>query len=166
MARKNNDTKKVLKGLSKYLENVEKVTLGKSLIDFLLINSPPICNYCCKKCFTLTYASPSTKDALNLTEILSLIKESKKLGARVVCILGEGEPLLWENIKKIIGYIHQLGMISLIATNGSLLTKKMTNFLFTHDTTIVISLDTLNEKKYNDFTGGKLSKVLENIAYV
>jgi MoaA/NifB/PqqE/SkfB family radical SAM enzyme len=165
MLRKNRESPKILKGLSLYLEKIEGVKLGESLIDFLMINSPPICNYHCKKCFTLAYAPSSTKDALKLTEIFPIIKESRKLGARVLCILGEGEPLLWKNIKRIISYAHQLGMISLIATNGSLLTKKMTDFLFSHDTTIVVSIDTLNGRKYNDFTGASLSKVLENLSY-
>lgn len=164
--RTGNQEQKVLKGMPGHLEKVENIGFGKSIIDFLLINFPPICNYRCKKCFTWA-SSRKIKNPLTLEELFSLIRQGKRLGAKVVAILGEGEPLFYKHAMEIIAYIDSLKMIPLISTNGSLLTKEMTDFLFKHNTTIVVSLDTLDEKKYNEYCGGEANfvKLLENIAY-
>ena len=157
---------KVLKGMPGHLENIENIVFGKSIIDFLLINFPPICNYQCKKCFTWV-SSRKIENPLTLEELFSLIKQGKKWGAKVVGILGEGEPLFYNKAKEVIAYIDSLEMIPLISTNGSLLTKEITDFLFEHNTTVVVSLDTLDEKKYNEWCRGaaNLSKLLKNLEY-
>jgi len=155
-----------IKGMATFYTEVEGIKLGKKPIDFLLINVPPNCNYRCKKCFTRAN-SRKIKNTLTLEDIFKLIKEGKKLGAKSVSILGEGEPLIYKNIKQVISYINKLGMIPIIATNGRLLTKEMINFLDKHNTTIGFSLDTLDEKKYFEYCGGNASlpKVLKNIDY-
>lgn len=58
-------------------------------------------------------------------------------------------------------------MIPLVATNGLLLDRKMTEYLFKHNTTIVVSLDTLDDKEYNEFCRGNsdFERVLKNIKY-
>lgn len=164
--RKNNKKQKVLKGMPDYLKKVENIALGKSIIDFLLINFPPICNYRCQKCFTWAHTR-EIKNPLTLGEYFSLLEEGKKWEAKVVGILGEGEPLCYKNAKEVIAYIDKLKMIPYVSTNGSLLSKEVVDFLFKHNTTIVISLDTLDEKKYNEFCGveANLSNLLKNIAY-
>lgn len=160
------NTKKVVKGMSAYFIKVKNIELGKSDIDFLMLNTPPICNYQCKKCFT-SARSIEIKNPLTLKELFQIIKEGKKMGAKSVSILGEGEPLVYKNIRELIAFIDASGMIPIIATNGSNLTKEMVHFLYEHNTTIGISLDTLNEKEYNEWCRGEadLSKVLNNIEY-
>jgi len=76
------------------------------------------------------------------------------MGVKTVGILGEGEPLLFPKIKEIITHIHKLNMIPLIATNGSLLTKEMVDFLYANGVSIALSLDTLDEKEYKEFCRG------------
>jgi len=157
---------KIAKGMSTYFTEVEKIKLGESEIDFLLLNTPPICNYRCKKCFTWA-KSRKIENPLKLSEILKLIKEAKELGAKNISILGEGEPLLHKDIKKIVAYIDKLGIVPMLATNASLLNKSMVDFLYKHNATIGFSLDTLDPKEYRDFCGDEsdLNKVLDNINY-
>ena len=126
---------KIAKGMSTYFTEVEKIKLGESEIDFLLLNTPPICNYRCKKCFTWA-KSRKIENPLKLSEILKLIKEAKELGAKNISILGEGEPLLHKDIKKIVAYIDKLGIVPMLATNASLLNKSMVDFLYKHNATI------------------------------
>lgn len=163
---KHSNTKGVVKGMPAYFIEVENIEFGKSDIDFLMLNTPPICNYRCKKCFTFARAR-KIKNPLTLKELFQIIKEGKRMGAKSVSILGEGEPLIYKNIKELIAFIDATGMIPVIATNGSKLTKEMVDFLYKHNTTIGVSLDTLDEKEYNEWCGGEanLSKVLQNIRY-
>ncbi|MBA7531574.1 hypothetical protein ES705_23787 [subsurface metagenome] len=65
---KRSNTKKVVKGMSAYLTEVENIKLGKSDIDFLMLNTLPICNYRCKKCFT-SANSRAIKNPLTLKEL-------------------------------------------------------------------------------------------------
>ena len=82
-------------------------------------------------------------------------------------ILGEGEPLLSEDFKKIAEHVNKLGMITFIATNGSMLDEKMANFCYEHNVTLAISMDTLNESLYRDMYKGsaELNRTLKNIEY-
>lgn len=88
MKKKMKKHKKALRGMPLYFNKVENIKFGKTPIDFLMVNSPPVCNYKCKKCFTWA-RSRKVENALSLKEIFSLINKGKKLGARAVCILGE-----------------------------------------------------------------------------
>ena len=166
MPQKSNRPEKVVKGMALYFNKVKKIKLGLSDIDFLLLNVPPICNYRCKKCFTRA-SLRKIKYPLTLNEWFYLIREGKKLGAKNISILGEGEPLIYKNIKKIINYINNQGMIPMIATNARMLTPKMADFLFKNNATVGFSLDTLNKDEYNKFCGGNadFTKVMKNIDY-
>jgi MoaA/NifB/PqqE/SkfB family radical SAM enzyme len=163
---KSRNIRKVVKGMSAYYTDTEKIRLGRSAIDFLMLNVPPLCNYRCKKCF-MQASSREVKNPLTLEEMFGIIRKGKELGAKSVSILGEGEPLLYRNIKDVISFIDRLGMTPIIATNGMMLTREMADFLHGHNTTIGFSLDTLDARKYRDYCGGNadLSKVIENIRY-
>jgi MoaA/NifB/PqqE/SkfB family radical SAM enzyme len=161
------ETKKIVKGMPTYLEKIEGINFKDDSLIFLMFSVPPICNYRCKKCST-SAGSRKVKNLLTLEEIFRIIKEGKELGVRNVSILGEGEPLIYKNIKEVIEYTDKLGMILTISTNGRMLTKDMADFLYKHNTVLGISLDTLNEKEYNSYCGGNasLKEVLKNIDYV
>jgi MoaA/NifB/PqqE/SkfB family radical SAM enzyme len=163
---KNTQIKKVVKGMAAYFTEVKNIKLGSSDIDFLLLNVPPICNYRCKKCFTRA-GFRKIKNPLSLDEWFSVINEGKKLGAKNVSILGEGEPLIYKDIKEILSYINKQGMIPMIATNAFAMDSKMANFLFENNVTVGFSLDTLDEKEYNEFCGGMadFSKFMKNVEY-
>lgn len=149
-----------------YFTDVKKIKLGASPIDFLLLNVPPICNYRCKKCFTRA-SLREIKNPLSLREWFYIIREGKKLGAKNVSILGEGEPLIHKDIRKIVSCINKQGMIPMIATNARMLTPEMTRFLYRNNVTLGFSLDTLDKKEYESFCGGSadFSKFMENIEY-
>ncbi|MFH1780478.1 MAG: radical SAM protein [Candidatus Nealsonbacteria bacterium] len=145
--------KKALKGMPLHLQKVEGIKFGKTALDYLCVNIPPLCNYRCEKCFTWA-GRRKLKKFIGVSKIKEIINKGKEMGVKTVAILGEGEPLLFPEIKEIVAHIHKLNIIPLIATNGSLLTKKMVDFLHIHGTSIALSLDTLDEKEYKEFCGG------------
>lgn len=158
--------KKALYGMPTHLSYVEGVELGETPLDYIAINTPPICNYRCEKCFTWANKNP-LKEFIGTDKLLNVISEAKKKGAKVVGILGEGEPTLFEDFKRIVKHINSLGMITILATNGSRLDEEMVNFCFKNNVSLAISLDTLDADLYKSFYNGEadLNKVLENINY-
>ena len=102
---------------------------------------------------------------LTTDEILSLLKHARELGAKVLAISGEGEPLLDVRFKKIVSTANDLGFIPFVASNGRLLSPDTISFLIENNASITISLDTLDPKDYDEKCGvaGSLPNVLGNI---
>ncbi len=158
--------RKIVKGLTTYFKKIEGINFKDREILFLMLSVPPVCNYRCKKCFN-SIGSRQVKELLTLKEIFRIIKEAKKLGARNITILGEGEPLVYKHIKEIVKYVDKLDLILTISTNGRMLNRDTADFLYKHNVVVGITLDTLNENEYVVYCGGNadLKKVLKNIAY-
>lgn len=164
---------RALKGMPAHIERAEQMTFGKSVIDYLLLNVPPACNYACEKCFTWANTNKIT-DFLSTDEVLSLVEQGYSLGAKVVCIIGEGEPPLYlqklrnkVDFRRVVERIHDLGMITVMATNGSLLDEAIVDFCYRNNVSLVVSLDTLDAAAYRDSYRGAadLEKVLRNLAH-
>ncbi|HDO1312614.1 radical SAM protein [Aeromonas veronii] len=163
----------VLKGLPGYFELNATTKLGRHDIDYLLINVPPICNYDCEKCFT-SAVKKEPQNYLKTQEIKDCIDRAYDYGLQCIGILGEGEPLLFidkmtkdVNYKEIISHASQKGLITILATNASLLTQSVVDFLYRNNVSIAVSLDTLNCTEYSEFYRGSanLQKVLDNLTY-
>jgi MoaA/NifB/PqqE/SkfB family radical SAM enzyme len=119
------------------------------------LTTGPGCNMRC----VYWYSEGGTKEAgrligqrMILRDYEKAIKESAALGAQSVIIVGIGETMLDKNFTKIIELSHEQGMIPLIFTNGSLIDKEMAQFLFDHQTTIYLSLDSTRETVFNQIT--------------
>jgi MoaA/NifB/PqqE/SkfB family radical SAM enzyme len=149
-----------------HMENVAGVRFGESDLDYMCINLPPLCNYRCEKCFTWANEH-KIENFIGAEKIKEIITEGKKHGVKVLGILGEGETLMFPETLEIISHAHKLGIISLIATNGSFLNEKTTDFLYENGATVVVSLDTLDEKEYKSFCRGNadIKVVKKNISY-
>lgn len=157
---------KALKWMPTHLENVEKVNFQDSEIVYLMLNTPPLCNYKCTKCFTKV-SSRIPKDTLSLIDMLKMVKWGKEKWAKVVCILWEWEPVIYDQFKRIVKNINENGMIPLFVSNGYLLNKEMVDFLYENNATIVVSLDTLDEDEYKEYCWwvADLKTVLDNLNY-
>lgn len=161
------------KGFPSHIEGAEKQKYGTTNLDYLLLNVPPACNYACEKCFTWANMNKIT-DYLKTDEWIRIIDEGYRNGVKVLGVLGEGEPLMYcgslqkkVDLRKVIDYANSLGMITIIATNGSLLDQELSHFLYERNVTLAISLDTLDSLEYNSFYKGQanLEVLLRNIDY-
>lgn len=154
--------KKLMKGTPRHLDMLQP--LGKSICDYLLINISGKCNYRCKKCCN---SSPNKEVKLTLSDIKEVLHEAKTgLGIRAVAIFGEGETLMAPHYKEIIKYIDKLGLITVQFTNGYFLDRKMAEFLKAHNVSIIVSVDYLDEGRYDDFVGvkGAYRRAMKNIS--
>ena len=137
--------------LSKVLTNDDIINVCKNnkLIS-LALRLPCDCNLNCSYC----YGKIETKGKkLNFKEIKDILKQASELEARTVEIVGEGEPILYSEFKKLIVYIDDLGMIPTLYSNCTLITLELANFLFDHNVTIIGKQNSLIPKKQDEITG-------------
>ncbi len=110
--------------------------LAKKGILTLELEFTKRCNLRCIYCYA--EAGEPKKDELAIEEIKDIILQAKNLGAKRIILLGGGEPLLYEGIETIIKYIKELGLKQSIFTNGTLLTERLSRFLYDHEVDVII----------------------------
>ena len=119
------------------------------------------CKYCLPKGFR-DFSEP--EDTLTGGQIEHIVGLFARLGVRHVRITG-GEPLVRKNIDHLVSRlarIHGVSDLSL-STNGVRLSKFAEQLKRAGLQRLNVSLDTLDETRYRDLTGGKLSKVLQGL---
>jgi len=152
-----------LRGYEFTAKEIGEAAARKSpLIVFLAYNES--CNLACPFCFTeggkrsseeLGEAGKSAK-LLNLPELRDLIRQSAELGAKSICIYGEGEPLLdKELLFELLAEIRNRGMSPVVFTNGTLIGKETAQRLFSSGASVVGKLYSLGPGKNEDLTGNR-----------
>ncbi|MEJ2281221.1 MAG: radical SAM protein [Candidatus Bathyarchaeota archaeon] len=149
-------------------EQVLKANDERHMMLSLGLTTSPGCNMRCVFC----YSDSGTREAGNeIWELMDLkdfekaIKESAKLGAQSVILVGIGETLMDKKIRQIIEMISTNGMYPLVFTNGTLLDRDMVKFLRRNQTTIYLSLNAVKEEIFEKISGSKglFHKVMEGI---
>lgn len=153
-------TRKVFRGLPSHLE-LER-PLGECEFAFLMLNFPFTCNYRCKKCFV---AGTVTRGDLSWDIRQRLLQEARSLGVRSVVVPGEGEPLLRDELPELLRTCRSLGMMTVVFTNASLLSRDFAELAAECDTSIIVSCDSFREDTYEDLTGrsGSFGRVMDNL---
>lgn len=135
-------------------------------VNYLRLSVTDKCNLKCLYCvpeFSKEIVNESK--LLTIDEYFRLTRILSVLGIKKVRITG-GEPLVRKGIPELIKKINTLESIEEIAltTNGILLEKYLDELFKNGLTSLNISLDTLDEKKYNYITrGGNLNSVINSI---
>lgn len=144
-----------------------KDQLGRE-IDYVRIAITDNCNLRCVYCMDekeQNFLKESYK--LSNEEIIRVVDACAKLGIKKVRLTG-GEPLVRKGIEELVASIHQVEGIQEIymTTNGILLGEKVEKLAANGLTGVNISLDTLQEERFQKITRGRgLQKVLEAIDY-
>lgn len=93
---------------------------NKSLPLILKFKLTYRCNFQCKYCNERLKKDPE----MDTASVKKIIKEAADLGCTFLALTG-GEPLLRDDIGKIIDYAHSLGLYVHLNSNGSILRKKI-----------------------------------------
>ena len=127
----------------------------KHLMLSLGLTTSPGCNMKCVFC----YSDSGTKEAgrritgqMTLADFTKAIRESASLGAQSAILVGIGETMMDKHFSKLIELVNDNGMYPLIFTNGTLIDKNMARFLYQHQTTVYLSLNSTQEAVYNRIT--------------
>ncbi|MFH0985039.1 MAG: radical SAM protein [Candidatus Omnitrophota bacterium] len=110
------------------------------------------CNFRCPYCY-----APGDEIAikeLTKIEIFDAVLQAKELGARRIIILG-GEPMIYPHLFEILEFIQKEGMESHIFSNGSNVTPENARRLLELGVSLVLKMNTLDEKKQNLLAGQK-----------
>lgn len=112
------------------------------------------CNYKCKHCCA-SASKIDTKDELNTERALELLDELRDYGVKEIYFSG-GEPFSRKDIITILEKAKANNIKCNISTNGSYLTEEIVKKLASLNLNKVhISLDSDNEKDFNEFRGGE-----------
>ena len=132
-------------------------------ITYLRISVTSDCNLQCSYCAT---GKKQKNSLLSFDEITRIVNAASKIGISKIRITG-GEPLLRENLSKLINQISEIKGINdiSITTNGILLEKFAEKLFRAGLKRINISLDSLNPEIYNRINGGNLKDVLNSISH-
>ena len=156
-------TKKLLVGNPNQLEVDGQI--GEDGLVYVVMNLPFGCNYSCSKCYR---DNDKSFDSIDLDTRLAVISQAKDLGARVLCIPGEGEPLTNRDLTmRLINHANAIGLISVLYTNSSFLNQDTIDELFNKEVILITSLDSLNPETYLKLTGFKgFDRVMRNLENV
>lgn len=93
----------------------------------------PLCNMNCEMCFIrLSKQEMLSQGRLRtIDEWKRIIDQMKEAGTFFVLLTG-GEPLLYDGFKEIYLYLHQMGMVITINSNGTLIDEKMADFFMNY----------------------------------
>lgn len=129
------------------------------------------CNYRCKMCDfpdrDQQLRGRGLKE-LSTTQLKQLLKDFSDLGTAGIGFTG-GEPLLREDIFELLRYAKELGLITHLNTNGSLLNEENVNRLLASKIDSVnISLDGATAKTHDTIRGsnGAFEKVIKAAGYI
>ncbi len=139
-----------------------KHTKNMNLISWNVTNK---CNLYCKHCYRESSPDEETDDELTTEEGKKLLRDMKKASLETIIFSG-GEPILRPDIFELIEYACSLGMMSLMGSNGTLITPEVAKKLKSSGlNAIAISIDSLNKEVHDDFRGkkGSLEKAIAGI---
>lgn len=174
-----------LNGVDNYtqkdLEDLKKRRMeNPSAILSICISTTSACNLRCWYCYALANKQFNPRQ-LKKEEYMSLISEAADLGAKTLIICGDGEPTYDALLKPILVYGVKKGLIPVVVTNGTILgnnqlankihkcsAKELTEFLYYHNASLLVKLETLRENLYNqlvqvDKAWDSFSKGVENM---
>ncbi|MDH5413641.1 MAG: radical SAM protein [Flavobacteriaceae bacterium] len=126
--------------------------LRKNKILMCIIFTPQKCNLACPYCFTSNFTNG--RNFLSLDQYKNIIKQVKRLGAKSIWWVGNGEPFLYKYWRELIDYITIQHMWIGIFTNGTKITKEIADFLNTSNVSLYVKMNSFNPEVQDELVGG------------
>jgi len=140
------------------------------------------CNFRCIYC----YAGEKKRlnNELTLREQKGIIMQARELGAEVVILCGDAEPLMDGCLVDLVEYTHKCDMTPVVVTNGIVLgddklaqrvhrnsAKDLARILYDNGASLVVKLDSIKEDVYERTVGvkgayAKFMKAVDNVVDV
>jgi MoaA/NifB/PqqE/SkfB family radical SAM enzyme len=134
---------------------------------FLVIIVPT--KNCNQRCYYCEYYKRSKidKQIMSLKFMKNIVDEVEKMGTPFISFSG-GEPLLSNDIEKVLKYAHDKGIITNLGTNGLLLSKKRVIKILEYSDYIRFSIEGHNSLTHDKITGikGSFLKTYNIIKYI
>lgn len=116
------------------------------------------CGYCCGKI-------ELKGEPLSFNDFKDAIRQSAELGSEIVYIVGEGEPLLYPQLKKMIKYIKNFGMIPTLYSNCTLINKQIANYFYKNNVSVIGKQNAISAEKQDNISGfdGAFNKMMKGL---
>ncbi|RLG14359.1 MAG: hypothetical protein DRN66_02225 [Candidatus Nanohalarchaeota archaeon] len=141
---------------------------SENYITYLCCDLTKACNYRCIYCGNATHKDKGKDLTTNQRE--KLISNLKEYGLKTVIFAGEGEPTIDPDFYHLIKHNYAIGLTTIVYSNIAVLNKRKIEFLYSHDVSLVIKIDSLDEEIYNKMTGSNeyvtFKENLENLLLV
>lgn len=152
--------------LSGYVYSYEDAVNSRNSGQILSIRveTSRICNLKCKYC--CNRSGVALEDEISFEKLLSIIDEAKDLGAKSIIVIGGGEPTIYPQFRDLIIHIGDLDMIPVIFTNAQTITLELAEFLYKHNVSVIVKLDSLNKERQDSLVGvvGAYERIQESLA--
>jgi len=157
------------------LKNLDDIDFSKRKVGdlvFIGVYTSSSCNLRCKYCSESSGSKSANETSLD--ERINIIDQGKELAAQIVLIAGVGEPLLDPFFIPTIRHAYLSGLGTLLYTNAleskspnniKTISLETAEFLYTHNVTPIIKLESLVQSNHDFLTGvnGSYSAVMESI---
>jgi MoaA/NifB/PqqE/SkfB family radical SAM enzyme len=135
-------------------------------LSFIGIDLSRACNLKCGYCFS--DAGRADENELSLKERIGILDNAYDMGAQSLNIAGAGEPLVDKDFEPLIAHANQLGLVSVVYTNGLRIDERMADFMYSHGVTPVVKLESLDAGIHDELTGingshGRVINALEHL---
>jgi MoaA/NifB/PqqE/SkfB family radical SAM enzyme/SAM-dependent methyltransferase len=154
-----------LRGIPSEEEAAVALSEGKLLVIGIMTSRR--CNLRCSYCYT--DAGHARAGEIEHSERLRVIREASDLGARLLWIPGEGEPLLdrgplWELLET----AQRLGLWTLFYTSGALITREDAKRISAYPCSVVIKLNSLEAAVQDRIAGvlGTSQRIRRGLEYL
>lgn len=140
----------ILKGLHFSKEKIQKAKKENKLLS-LSIETSNTCNLNCIYCYV--DAGKKKTDELLIDNYKLIVDQAKQIGVETINIVGAGEPLLDKRLFKILDYIEENKIYSVLFTNCTLITPDIAKNLFKRPVSIVANCNSINSVMQNKLAG-------------
>jgi len=123
------------------------------LVHRVGIETGNTCNLRCIYCFA--NSGKALPGELNSSELFQVIDQISEVGAKIIPIIGGGEPTLSKHLLDLVAYISSKGLIPGVFTNCTVITKELARRLFDMGTYVVGKLNSLDHNLEDLMTGVK-----------
>jgi len=118
---------------------MEAACCGQPIIQ---IHPTRRCNLRCLHCYS--FSAPEERDQLSQHVLEEVVEDAAALGYRVASFSG-GEPVLYQDLRRLLGHAKELGFRTTVTSNGMLLDQKRMAMLIGCTDVLAISLDGVPE---------------------
>lgn len=129
------------------LKGLHDIALKQGELKYLDLYFGGNCNLDCMYCFT-----NHQKGKLTTNNRKDLLKQANQLGVKTFVSTGAGEPLIDKGFKEVIQQANDLGLTSVIYTNGMFITPEIAKFLYGHNVSPLVKLESLNPEIHEKIT--------------
>ena len=147
-------------------EQFQKVIRGEDESHQLLslgLTTAPECNMRCIYSYNKggsRETGRTIRERMTRKDYEKAIREAAAMGAQSVIMVGIGETMMDKHFCRLLELTSAQDMIPLIFTNGTLLDKDMSRFLFQHQASIYLALGSVREETFDSITRSQLHPTL------